>query len=177
MVRQTWASANAYLALPCGPEDDIRSVLGLVAVQLHLRSASLNNSAFQALSIPVPPSARSARGRLRRLYDAIIESRQRKAAHDIARYLHSHGNAFALNRRQAGKLSTTAASALPEQRYHAGWERLRATFVTAREVVSQWRRRVRMRTELATLSNGDLRDIRWTKAEVEAERRKPFWRP
>jgi uncharacterized protein YjiS (DUF1127 family) len=154
-------------------------------VQLHLPSASLNGSASQAPSIPAPPSGRSARGRLRRLYDAIIESRLRKAERDVARYLHSHHsfrNAFALelDRRRAGQstgLTTTATSPIPEQRYQARWARVRATFITAREVVTQWRRRVCMRRELGTLSNGDLRDIRWTTAEVEAERRKPFWRP
>jgi uncharacterized protein YjiS (DUF1127 family) len=44
------------------------------------------------------------------------------------------------------------------------------------KVMAEWRRRVRMRNELITLSNGDLRDIGWTLAEVDAERRKPFWR-
>jgi len=33
-----------------------------------------------------------------------------------------------------------------------------------------------MRNELITLSDIDLRDIRWTRAEMEAEARKPFWR-
>jgi hypothetical protein len=37
--------------------------------------------------------------------------------------------------------------------------------------MAQWQRRVRMRNELSTLSDGDLRDIRWTSDEVEAERR------
>jgi len=41
---------------------------------------------------------------------------------------------------------------------------------------SEWRRRVCMRRELLTLSDSDLRDIRWTRAEVEAEGRKPFWK-
>jgi uncharacterized protein YjiS (DUF1127 family) len=40
----------------------------------------------------------------------------------------------------------------------------------------EWRRRARTRNELITLSDSDLRDIRWTRAEVEAEARKPFWR-
>jgi uncharacterized protein YjiS (DUF1127 family) len=44
------------------------------------------------------------------------------------------------------------------------------------EVVAEWRQRVRMRNELIALSDGDLRDIGWTRAEVDAERRKPFWR-
>ena len=46
----------------------------------------------------------------------------------------------------------------------------------ARQIIAQWRRRVRIRNELIRLSNGDLRDIGWTRAEVEAECRKPFWR-
>jgi len=45
-----------------------------------------------------------------------------------------------------------------------------------REIMAQWRRRVRMRNELMTLGDGDLRDIGSTRAEVEAECRKPFWR-
>jgi uncharacterized protein YjiS (DUF1127 family) len=45
-----------------------------------------------------------------------------------------------------------------------------------RAYLTEWRRRVRARNELITLSDRDLRDIRWTRAEVEAEARKPFWR-
>jgi uncharacterized protein YjiS (DUF1127 family) len=41
--------------------------------------------------------------------------------------------------------------------------------------MAEWRRRVRMRNELITLCDGDLRDIGWTRAEVDAECRKPFW--
>ena len=32
--------------------------------------------------------------------------------------------------------------------------------------IAEWRRRVRMRNELTTLSDGDLRDIGWTRAEA-----------
>jgi uncharacterized protein YjiS (DUF1127 family) len=39
-----------------------------------------------------------------------------------------------------------------------------------------WRRRVRRRNELMTLSDRDLRDFRWTRAQAEAEASKPFWR-
>jgi uncharacterized protein YjiS (DUF1127 family) len=49
-------------------------------------------------------------------------------------------------------------------------------FIAAPQIIAQWRRRVRIRNELVTLNDGDLRDIRWTRAEVEAECRKPFWR-
>jgi hypothetical protein len=78
----------------------------------------------------------------------MIESRLRKAERDVARYLHSHHsfrNAFAveLDRRQARQstaVTTTATGAIPEQRYQAWWPRVRAKFITAREVVTQWRR-------------------------------------
>jgi uncharacterized protein YjiS (DUF1127 family) len=49
-------------------------------------------------------------------------------------------------------------------------------FFTARQIIAHWRRRVRIRNELITLSYSDLRDIGWTRAEAETERRKPFWR-
>jgi uncharacterized protein YjiS (DUF1127 family) len=55
-------------------------------------------------------------------------------------------------------------------------ERLRTALARRRRIIARWRRRVRMRNELAALSNSDLSDIRWTRAEIEAERRKPFWR-
>jgi uncharacterized protein YjiS (DUF1127 family) len=48
--------------------------------------------------------------------------------------------------------------------------------ITAHQIIARWRRRVYVRNELSTLNDGDLRDIGWTRAEVEAERRKPFWR-
>jgi uncharacterized protein YjiS (DUF1127 family) len=53
--------------------------------------------------------------------------------------------------------------------------RIRAMFASAREIIAEWRRRVRSRNELMTLSDGNLRDIGWTKAEVRAECAKPFW--
>lgn len=53
---------------------------------------------------------------------------------------------------------------------------LRKLILAARQVIADSQRRVRVRNELITLSDGDLRDIGWTRAEVEAERRKPFWR-
>ena len=68
------------------------------------------------------------------------------------------------------------ACSTPEQQFQVHRWRVGATFIIAREVIAQWRRRVCIRNELITLSDGDLRDIGWTRAEVEAERRKPFWR-
>jgi uncharacterized protein YjiS (DUF1127 family) len=51
-----------------------------------------------------------------------------------------------------------------------------AALMRARLMFAGWRKRVRMRRELMGLSDSDLHDIRWTRAEVEAEGRKPFWR-
>ncbi len=51
------------------------------------------------------------------------------------------------------------------------------TLMNVDSVAAAWRRRSRLRRELLALSDSDLRDIRWTRAEVEAEGRKPFWRP
>jgi uncharacterized protein YjiS (DUF1127 family) len=44
------------------------------------------------------------------------------------------------------------------------------------EVVAEWRRRVRMRNELLTLSDFDFRDMGCTRDWANAECRKPFWR-
>lgn len=60
---------------------------------------------------------------------------------------------------------------------YAGYaHQVRHVLVAVRLQVREWRRRVRCRNELITLSGCDLRDLGWTKAEVEAEARKPFWR-
>jgi uncharacterized protein YjiS (DUF1127 family) len=53
---------------------------------------------------------------------------------------------------------------------------VRQVLVLIQLKMREWRRRVRCRNELITLCDRDLRDLGWTKAEVEAERRKPFWR-
>ena len=63
----------------------------------------------------------------------------------------------------------------PEQqplvrRWHVG-----AMLTDMRQVIVQWRRRVLTRNTLTALSDGDLRDIRRTRAEVEAVRCKAFW--
>ena len=55
-------------------------------------------------------------------------------------------------------------------------DRARDGVAFVQSYLTEWRRRVRIRNELMTLGAGDLRDIRWTRAEVEAEARKPFWR-
>jgi uncharacterized protein YjiS (DUF1127 family) len=68
------------------------------------------------------------------------------------------------------------ASATSTPRLQVLRGRVRLVFVIARQIIAHWQRRVRIRNELTTLNDGDLRDIGWTRAEVEAERRKPFWR-
>lgn len=39
-----------------------------------------------------------------------------------------------------------------------------------------WRQRIRERDAMATLTERDLRDARLTRADVQAEMCKPFWR-
>jgi uncharacterized protein YjiS (DUF1127 family) len=46
---------------------------------------------------------------------------------------------------------------------------------TTGEAIARWRRRVRPRNKPTTISDGDVRDIRRTRAEVEAERSTAFW--
>jgi uncharacterized protein YjiS (DUF1127 family) len=55
-----------------------------------------------------------------------------------------------------------------------GW-RIAATLAMTGEAIARWRRRVRARGKPTTISDGDVRDIRRTRAEVEAERCKAFW--
>jgi uncharacterized protein YjiS (DUF1127 family) len=44
------------------------------------------------------------------------------------------------------------------------------------ETLREWRRRLRSRRDLMTLSNRDLWDMRLTRADAEQEASKPFWR-
>jgi uncharacterized protein YjiS (DUF1127 family) len=71
----------------------------------------------------------------------------------------------------AGTESKPAAS--PQTRRHRIAEIRTALMARLRE----WPRRVRRRNELLTLTARDLREIGWTRAEAEAEARKPFWEP
>jgi len=76
----------------------------------------------------------------------------------------------------ARSVATAISCPRPEQQTPIRSSRIRAMFTAVREIMAQWRRRVSIRNELMTLGDSDLRDIGWTRAEVEAERRKPFWR-
>jgi uncharacterized protein YjiS (DUF1127 family) len=56
------------------------------------------------------------------------------------------------------------------------WRRALNLAKEFRDRLGVWRSRVRRRNELMTLSDRDLRDFKWTRAEADAEARKPFWR-
>ena len=45
-----------------------------------------------------------------------------------------------------------------------------------RGLLRTWRQRMRERDAMATLTERDLRDARLTRADVQAEMCKPFWR-
>jgi uncharacterized protein YjiS (DUF1127 family) len=57
---------------------------------------------------------------------------------------------------------------------YAQWARDRLT--TFRLQMHEWQRRARGRSELITLRDRDLCDVGLTRAEAEAEARKPSWR-
>lgn len=43
-------------------------------------------------------------------------------------------------------------------------------------LLREWRTRARQRAELARLGERDLHDLGWSRAQVEFEINKPFWR-
>ena len=142
-------------------------------------------AANDTAAAPISADGQEQRGRWQRLLDAFYAGRVLKAQREIERH---RDVIVSLRRRLVERRehlhfvpdhsSTTAPDlgAAPARWFQVSGKRLRAGLVAAREIMAQWRRRVRMRNELSTLSDGDLRDIRWTRAEVEAERHKPFWR-
>ena len=69
----------------------------------------------------------------------------------------------------------SCACPTPEQPFPVRAWRVVAAFTGAHAAIALWRRRVRTRNKLTTLSDDDLRDIRKTRAEVEAERCRAFW--
>jgi uncharacterized protein YjiS (DUF1127 family) len=60
--------------------------------------------------------------------------------------------------------------------FHTSIDRARDGIALLGARLIAWRRRARRRSELMMLSDRDLHDIRWTRAEAEAEARKPIWR-
>jgi uncharacterized protein YjiS (DUF1127 family) len=119
-----------------------------------------------------------------RLLDTLFEARLRSAQREIAR----HEDAIVLWRRRlaqrgahlravtAGNAAAADASPATAQAFEKFDRRLGAAFANMAAVVAQCRRRIRLRSELLALSDNELRDIRWTRAEAEAQARKPFWR-
>jgi uncharacterized protein YjiS (DUF1127 family) len=142
-------------------------------------------AANDAAAAPVRADAQEQRGRWQRLLDALYAGRLSSAQREIER----HRDVIVLLRRRLVERKAHLhfvpdhSSAAPSdfgtataRWFQASINRVRAGFVAARKMMAQWRRRFRNRNELSTLSDSDLHDIRWTRAEVEAERRKPFWR-
>ena len=134
---------------------------------------------------PIHADVQEQRGRWRRLLDALYAGRMLSARREIER----HRDVIVFLRRRLVERrahlhfvpdpDSTAASdrgTAPARWFAVAVDRVRAGLGAARTMMARWRRRLRIRNELSTLSDGDLRDIRWTKAEVDAERRKPFWR-
>jgi uncharacterized protein YjiS (DUF1127 family) len=137
------------------------------------------------IAAPISVDVQEHSGWWQRFVDALHRSRMSSARREIAR----HQDVLALLRRQLAKRRehlhliadqrSTASTGLADRGIRARnavGRRVRAAFVTASQTMEEWRRRVRIRNELITLNDGDLRDIGWTRAEVEAERRKPVWR-
>jgi uncharacterized protein YjiS (DUF1127 family) len=142
-------------------------------------------AANDTAAAPIRADGQEQRARWQRLLDALYAGRMLSARREIER----HRDAIIFLRRRLVERrehlhfvpdrSSTAAPDLgtaPARWFQVSVKRVRAGFVAARKMMAQWRRRVRTRNELNTLSDGDLRDIRWTRPEVEAECRKPFWR-
>jgi uncharacterized protein YjiS (DUF1127 family) len=144
-------------------------------------------AANDTAAAPIGVDAQERAGRWQRLMDALYKGRMSSARREIER----HRDVIALLRRRLAERKehlhvvpaqgSTAAShlgadATPARRFQVLGKRVRAAFITAHQIVAEWRRRVRIRNELIMLSDGDLREIGWTRAEVEAEGRKPFWR-
>jgi uncharacterized protein YjiS (DUF1127 family) len=142
-------------------------------------------AASNTAAAPILADGQQQRGRWQRLLDALYAGRLSSARREIER----HRDVIALLRRRLVERgqhlhsipdpSSTAAPDLgipPARWFRVSVTRVRAGLVAARQMMAQWRRRVLTRNELGMLGDGDLGDIRWTRAEVESECRKPFWR-
>ena len=98
-----------------------------------------------------------------------------KASLSVNRGVRPHPKMLAQLGLPTARRKMSLLSPAPEQqplvrRWHVG-----AILTDMRQVIVQWRRRVLTRNKLTTFSDGDLRDIRRTRAEVEAMRCKAFW--
>jgi uncharacterized protein YjiS (DUF1127 family) len=147
----------------------------------HGKPVAANDTA----AVPIRADGQAQHGRWQRLLDALYAGRMSSALREIERH---RDVIVSLRRRLVERrehlhlvpdhTSTVQPNlgTAPARWLRVSADRVRAGFVVAHETMAQWRRRVRTRNELSTLSDSDLRDIRWTRAEMEAECRKPFWR-
>jgi uncharacterized protein YjiS (DUF1127 family) len=122
-----------------------------------------------------------------RLLEGFYESRMRRAALEINR----HRDVIdalqkRLSERQARprlrvispiaiSTSRDAGNSSAPSRSRARGRMSTATH-SVRQIISEWRRRHRMRQELITLNYYELRDLGMAPAEAQALARKPFWR-
>jgi uncharacterized protein YjiS (DUF1127 family) len=131
--------------------------------------------------------ARDQQGLWQRFVSALFQARMRSAQREIER----HHDWILFWRRGLGErgahlrpvANDRAEVSIHAVAYHSRAQAFLASsaevgrpFMHLRPMLERWRKRVRVRRELLALSDSDLHDIRWTRAEVEAEGRKPFWR-
>jgi uncharacterized protein YjiS (DUF1127 family) len=133
------------------------------------------------------PEAHDQEGWWQRIANALFQSRMWSAQREIER----HQERILFWRRGLAKRGAhlrPVANNTTEVSVHAvaAHSRMQGFVVSSFEVgrafmrmpalLERWRKRVRARRELLALSDRDLHEIRWTRAEAEAEGRKPFWR-
>ena len=153
-------------------------------MQPALRSKTIieaNESTGHGPAFDVAADVHGQRGGWERFLDALFQSRMWSAQREIER--HSDWILFwrrGLAERRAhlrpvanecAEASTDALASHGQQSADSA-----GSFMRVRLMFDAWRKRVHLRRELMGLSASDLHDIRWTRAEVEAEGRKPFWR-
>jgi uncharacterized protein YjiS (DUF1127 family) len=132
------------------------------------------------------PEAHDQEGWWQRIANALFQSRMWSAQREIER----HQDRILFWRRGLAKRGAhlrPIANDTTEVSVHAVASHSRAqgflvsssdvgrAFMRMPALLERWRKRVRARRELLVLSDSDLQEIRWTKAEAEAEGRKPFW--
>jgi uncharacterized protein YjiS (DUF1127 family) len=147
------------------------------------KPVAVNNAGGAAIR----EEAQEHRGRWRRFVGALYAARMRSAQREVER----HRDAIAAWRRHLAERkkhlhlvpdrrrpasTDLGTAATPARKFQALGPRAHAVLIAARRIIAEWRRRVRTRNELTMLADSDLRDIGWTRAEVKAEGRKPFWR-
>ena len=153
-------------------------------MQPALRSKTIieaNESTAHGPAFDVAGDVHGQRGRWERFLDALFQWRMWSARREIERHsdwilfwrrgLAERGAHLRPVANECAEGSTDAPASHGQQSANLG-----GSFMRVRLMFDTWRKRVRLRRELMGLSASDLHDIRWTRAEVEAEGRKPFWR-